>query len=162
MTMARYNLWQNRSLIEAAEAIGDAARRAERGVWFGSIAGTLSHLLWADLVWMSRLDGGLRPAGGIGTSAALFADWGAWKPRREEADLRILDWASALEPIDLAGDLVWVSAAAGGQIARPKALCVAHLFNHQTHHRGQIHAMLTQAGARPGDTDLFLMPADIF
>jgi uncharacterized damage-inducible protein DinB len=47
-------------------------------------------------------------------------------------------------------------------VARPRALCIAHFFNHQTHHRGQIHAMLTAAGARPGNTDLFLMPDTVF
>jgi uncharacterized damage-inducible protein DinB len=45
-----------------------------------------------------------------------------------------------------------------GEVRRPRALLIAHMFNHQTHHRGQVHAMLTAAGARPADTDLFMMP----
>jgi len=60
--------------------------------------------------------------------------------------------------VDLLGNLTWQSGAAGRQVSRPVGLLVAHLFNHQTHHRGQVHAMLTAAGQRPGDTDLFLMP----
>lgn len=159
--MARYNLWQNRSLVTAADALDDAARRADRGAWFGSIAATFSHLLWADLTWMSRLEGGPPPGGGIAASPALFADWADFRARRSATDLRILDWAVALEPQDLAGDLVWHSAVLGREARRPRALCIAHMFNHQTHHRGQIHAMLTAAGARPGDTDLFLMPDDV-
>ncbi|MFN6979991.1 MAG: DinB family protein [Gemmobacter sp.] len=161
-TMARYNHWQNKSLTVAADDLGDAARKAERGAWFGSIAGTLSHLLWADLTWMARFEGGPKAPGGIAQSAGLFPDWAEWKAQREATDLRILDWAAALEPMDLAGDLRWHSALLGGEVARPKALCVAHFFNHQTHHRGQVHAMLTAAGARPGDTDLFLMPDTMF
>jgi uncharacterized damage-inducible protein DinB len=159
--MARYNLWQNRSILAAADTLDDAARRADRGAWFGSIAGTLSHLLWGDLVWMGRFDGGPRPPGGIAQTPALFPDWAAYKAERASTDLRILDWATALEPADLAGDLVWVSGAAGREMRMARALCIAHFFNHQTHHRGQVHAMLTAAGARPGDTDLFLMPETI-
>jgi uncharacterized damage-inducible protein DinB len=160
--MARYNRWQNQSLIAAADTLDVAARTADRGAWFGSIAGTFSHILWGDLVWLSRFAGGARPAGGIVGSAAAYPHWTAFKSLREATDLRILDWALGLEPVDLAGDLVWHSAAAGGEVARPRALCIAHFFNHQTHHRGQIHAMLTAAGARPGNTDLFLMPDTVF
>jgi uncharacterized damage-inducible protein DinB len=157
-TFARYNLWQNRSLIAAADALGEAARLAPRGAYFGSIAGAFSHLLWGDLMWLSRLDGGPRPPGGIAGSAALFADWTAFRSLRAATDARLLDWATALRPGDLDGDLYWYSGALGRDLHRPLALCVAHVFNHQTHHRGQIHAMLTAAGARPGDTDLVFMP----
>jgi uncharacterized damage-inducible protein DinB len=160
--MARYNHWQNTSLIAAAGSLDEAARTADRGASFGSITGTFSHLLRADLTWMSRFDGGARPEGGIAGSVALCADWAQFRLQREVTDLRILDWAAALEPIDLAGDLSWHSAVRGGAVSKPRTLCVAHFYNHETHHRGQLHAMLTQAGARPGDTDLFLMPDEMF
>ena len=158
--MARYNRWQNRSLVAAASGLDDGARRAARGAFFGSIAGTLSHLLWGDLVWLSRFDGGARPVGGIADSPEVFPDWGDYRRERAATDARISDWAGRLGVDDLAGDLFWHSGASGRSVHRPKALCVTHFFNHQTHHRGQVHAMLTAAGARPGDTDLFLMPAD--
>ncbi|WP_232796465.1 DinB family protein [Roseovarius salinarum] len=158
--MARYNAWQNASLVAAADGLGDAARGADRGAFFGSIAGTLNHVLWADLVWMARLEGGDRPPGGIAQSPALFDDWAAFATRRTEMDARIRAWAEAITPEALAGELVWHSGAAGRAVSRPKCLCVAHFFNHQTHHRGQVHAMLTAAGAPPGDTDLFLMPEE--
>ena len=71
-----------------------------------------------------------------------------------EADRRISDWAGRVEPEWLQGDLAWVSAVLGKEIRKPKALLVTHFFNHQTHHRGQVHAMLTAAGEKTGDTDL--------
>lgn len=159
--MARYNLWQNQNLVAAAEALSPAARAEERGAFFGSIAGTFSHLLWADLAWMSRFEAGEAPACGVTGSAALFADWEAFKAQRAETDARILAWAQALGVAELASDLAWYSGTLGRDVTRALGLCVAHFFNHQTHHRGQIHAMLTAAGARPGDTDLFVMPEDV-
>ncbi len=78
--------------------------------------------------------------------------------RSEPADGQILDWAARVKDADLQGDLSWYSGALKCDVEKPMVLCVTHFFNHQTHHRGQIHAMLTAAGARPGDTDLFIMP----
>ncbi|MFA5539577.1 MAG: DinB family protein [Gemmobacter sp.] len=159
--MARYNLWQNRRLVAAAGALSDTARREQRGAFFGSIAGTFSHLLWGDLRWLSRFDGGRPPEGDTADSATAFPDWGAFCRERVATDMRINDWVLRLTPEMLAGELFWYSGAAGRHVHRPFALVATHFFNHQTHHRGQIHAMLTAAGARPGDTDLFLMPATL-
>ena len=107
---------------------------------------------------MSRFDGWDKPAVGIADSPRLMAEWPAYRTVRAEADARILDWAGRLDDAALQGDLAWYSGAIGADVRRPLALCVQHFFNHQTHHRGQVHAMLTAAGARPGDTDLFVMP----
>ncbi|UXX84196.1 DinB family protein [Roseovarius pelagicus] len=159
--MARYNMWQNASLVTAADQLNEGARVADRGAFFGSIMGTFSHLLWADTIWMSRFDGWDAPVGGIPGSAALHPDWTAFKSTRTRADRRILGWADRLDTDDLEGELSWHSGALGRDVSRPYAMCIAHFFNHQTHHRGQIHAMLTAAGAGPGDTDLFVMPEDI-
>jgi len=159
-TMARYNSWQNANLIGAADTLDAAARAKDRGAWFGSIQGTLSHLLWGDLIWMSRFDGGEPPpkAKFPEETATAFADWADYKRKRRATDARIETWATLLEPDDLEGDLTWYSAGLGRELSKPKTLCIMQLFNHQTHHRGQVHAMLTAAGARPGDTDLPLMP----
>jgi len=156
--MARYNRWQNRTLLEAAETLPLPDRMQDRKAFWGSILGTKSHLLWGDLVWLSRFDGGPRPDIALADSADMFEDWGAWRRARLDTDARIVDWAGRLTDADLSGDLFWYSGAAGRAVSQAKALCVAHFFNHQTHHRGQIHAMLTAAGARTTDTDLFLMP----
>ena len=67
-------------------------------------------------------------------------------------------WAARVTDDDLASDLNWHAVVLKRDMSKPLSLLVTHLFNHQTHHRGQVHAMLTSAGAKPDDTDLFLMP----
>lgn len=156
-TMARYNAWQNESLIAAASGLDDAARRAERGAYFGSIHGTFNHLLWADEMWLSRFTGSARPGCGIKDSPRLVEHWDEFIARRRATDATIGEWAGSLAQDWLDGELTWFSGATQREMRRPCALLVVHLFNHQTHHRGQVHAMLTAAGARPGDTDLMLL-----
>jgi len=156
--MARYNRWQNRAAVEAAGQLEPAAREADRGAFWGSIRGTLAHLLWADHMWMSRLDGWEAPDVALAASAGFVTDWAELRSKRQITDARISRWTQALTPEALAGDLTWVSSAAGRELTMPRALCVAHMFNHQTHHRGQVHAMLTAEGVDPGATDMLLMP----
>ncbi|MGR3492232.1 MAG: DinB family protein [Shimia sp.] len=157
-TMARYNAWQNRGLLTAFESLSDEALRAGRGAYFGSLLSTASHLLWGDCIWMSRFAGWPKPEGGIAASVDLYPTRGAWAAARAETDAGIVAWADALSQDDLEGDLSWFSGAAGRDVTERKAICVMHFFNHQTHHRGQIHAMLTDAGWETEDSDLFLLP----
>jgi uncharacterized damage-inducible protein DinB len=153
--MADYNRWQNRNLYGAADGLSDAVRKEQRGAFFGSIHATLNHLLWADQIWMSRFAGTPRPkAPGIPDSLAMFEAWDELKCEREAFDEVIIAWADKLDPKWLEGDLTWFSAAVKREVSKPKAMLVAHLFNHQTHHRGQVHCMLTQCGVKPGATDL--------
>ena len=156
--MARYNHWQNENLLAAAETLTPARREEDRGAFFGSILGTLSHVLWGDAAWMSRFEGGPPPRGDLQNSATAFPDWPNYVADRRAMDRRIADWAAALSEADLDGDLEWYSAAARRHMKIAKATAVIHLFNHATHHRGQVHALLTAAGATPGDTDLPFLP----
>ena len=153
-TMAAYNSEMNRRVYDAAERLSDEERRRERGAFWGSIHGTLNHILWGDTAWMSRFAGWEKPAQGIKQSAALHDDFFALKDARAEADRRICDWAGQVTTAWLSGDLAWFSAVLSKEISKPKSLLVVHFFNHQTHHRGQVHAMLTAAGEKTGDTDL--------
>jgi len=157
---ARYNAWQNQSIVGAADTLSDDARRGDRGAFFGSIEATLNHLLWGDTIWMSRFAGWKKPAGGIKDSPRFTANWIAFRAARGDADQRIKRWANELTEDDLAGDLIWFSGALNFNVQKPKWLCIQHFFNHQTHHRGQVHAMLTAAGATPEDTDLFILPEE--
>jgi len=156
--MARYGAWQNESLMAAADGLSDAARQQDRGSFFGSISGTLNHLLWGDRIWMSRFAGTTPPQQAFSESVRETADWDRYRAARREMDLQIGTWADGLDPDWLSGDLSWISSAAQREVCKPKSMLVMHFFNHATHHRGQVHAMLTDAGARPDDTDLFLLP----
>lgn len=157
-TMARYNSWQNNNLIGEADALTDAERARDRGAFFGSITATFNHLLLGDTIWMSRFDGWKKPKAGSPDSPRATMTWPAFKAARGDADARIVRWADNLTSADLDGELAWYSGALDANIQKPKWLCIQGFFNHQTHHRGQIHAMLTATGAKPGDTDLFIMP----
>jgi uncharacterized damage-inducible protein DinB len=156
--MARYNRWQNENLYASADRLSDTERRSDRGAFFKSIHGTLSHILWADGIWMSRFEKTERPPGGIQESVLLYPDWDGLKAKRAAMDAFIVMWADGLRDTSLEGDLSWFSGAAQRDVTKPAWILVTHFFNHQTHHRGQVHAMLTQAGGKPYDTDLWLMP----
>lgn len=157
-TMARYNLWQNRAVIAAADPLGPVLRQNTRGTGQGSIAASLSHLLWTDRVWMSRFDGGSLPDGTVATAGSLFQDWQIYRAERAQTDTRILDWASGLDAPALEGELFWMSKSAQRHVSRPMAICVSHFFVQQVHHRGIVHAALGNAGVSVEDPALFLMP----
>lgn len=157
-TMASYNAWQNKGLRKAVETLSTEELRQDRGAFFGSIMGTLNHLLWGDLVWMSRFDGGESPDHVIAHSVDYTPTAAEWATRRFQTDGRIQLWAEQVTAVDLTGDITWFSGSVNAHVSRPKATCIAHFFNHQTHHRGQIHAMLTAAGASLQATDLVFMP----
>ena len=156
-TMARYNEWQNGNLIDAAMGLPDSELESERGAFWGSILKTFNHILWADRIWMARFEGLERPPLSVTEGLVAHGTLGEYHADREAYDAHIREWASEVSDDWLAGDLSFHSGAAGQDVTMPCGLCVTHFFNHQTHHRGQIHAMLTAAGAKPGDTDLFLM-----
>ena len=156
--MARYNAWQNGQLKGILQAMDHKDLTKNRKAFFGSILGTLNHLLWGDLMWMSRFDGGPAAEGGIPDSTARHPTLGAWEAERFRTDGRIRLWAGRLNSIDLKGDLRWYSGALGREMVMPMQVCVVHFFNHQTHHRGQVHAMLTAAGVKAPVGDLIFMP----
>lgn len=160
--MARYNQWQNKSLYTAADALGEDERRADRGAFFGSIHQTLSHIAWGDQMWMSRLAGWSAPDGVPATSVGHIGDWEELQAARVGLDRDLIAWADSLGGSDLEGTLDWHSRAANKDFSTPLWICITHLFTHQVHHRGQVHAMLTAAGQRPDDTDLTLMPGISF
>jgi uncharacterized damage-inducible protein DinB len=158
--MAAYNAEMNRRLYAAAGRLPDAERRRDRGAFWHSIHGTLNHLLWGDRLWMSRFADWPRPAQSLAESDRIEDDFAALAIGRAETDGGICAWAASLDPAWLAGNQTWFSGAAGHLKTQPRGLLVTHFFNHQTHHRGQVHAMLTAAGERTGDTDLpLVLPA---
>lgn len=157
-TMANYNRWQTENLVAAAESLSDTDRRADRGAFFGSIFGTFNHLLWGDSIWLSRFKQVPVPEVDLPDSAQLTPDWESFKARRASVNEVIINWAQGMTVADTDGTLSYHSTAFGGHLERPVSICLMHIFNHQTHHRGQIHAMLTAAGAKPNLTDLIGLP----
>ena len=155
--MAEYNAEMNGRLYAAADALTDAERKADRGAFWQSVHGTLSHLLWGDTQWMSRFDNWPKPPVAIKQSAAMTDDFALLKAQREKADADIIAWANRVDDAWLAEDLVWFSGAAQREMRGKKGPLVVHFFNQQTHHRGQAHALLTACGRDTGDTDLFLV-----
>lgn len=160
VTMARYNAWQNDQLIESLITADEEELHANRGAFFGSIFLTLNHLSWGDMMWMSRFDGGAAPKVGGAESTATHPDFESWKTGRISMDRRILQWAEQLNDNDLSGDLVWYSGAVDRELSKSLALCITHFSNHQTHHRGQVHAMMTSMNLKAPVSDLVFMPQD--
>jgi uncharacterized damage-inducible protein DinB len=160
-TMAAYSAEMNRRLYGAAARLLDDERRASRGAFWGSIHGTLTHILWGDRQWMSRFDNWPKPDTPIKQSAQMVDGFAELTDAREQADGDIIRWAHKVDDAWLDDNMVWFSGAANREIRAPKGLLVSHFFNHQTHHRGQAHAMLTAAGQETGDTDLFLVVPQI-
>ena len=156
--LARYNSWQNSSLVTAADGLTDSERWIDRGAFFKSIAATLNHLYWADALMLERIKGNERPQDTVTHSLTSPSDWAEFKDLRSRRDAEIGQWAKSLIDADLNGSVAWYPPDGSAKIEMPKAICVVQLFNHQTHHRGQIHAMLTATGAEPEPTDIPAMP----
>ena len=156
-TMAAYNAEMNRRLYAAAGRIPDATRRQDRGAFWGSLHGTLCHLVWGDQMWMSRFDGWPKPTVIQKQSATLIADFDELLRARFEADEKISAWAGRVTEGWLGDDMLWFSSSAQKELRSPRSFAVTHFFNHQTHHRGQAHAIITACGEQTGDTDLFLV-----
>lgn len=153
-TMAQYNAEMNKRMYLAALKLSDTERRSDQGAFFKSIHSTLAHILWADQIWMARFGLGEAPSTPIqesGTDTGRFED--LWD-RRHRFDQDIVTWSRNVSPDDIAGELEWWSGSVQKHIKKSKALCLMQVFNHQTHHRGQVHALLTRAGQATGDTDL--------
>lgn len=156
--MARYNRWQNESLYGAAARLSEEERRRDRGAFFGSIHATLAHLAWADRLWLSRFEQTPTPPAAMADAASTHPTWQALADERIACDAEIVRWADALSPDWLNGDLHYFSKSAHRDVSGLRWIFVAHFFNHQTHHRGQAHCLLTQCGLKLQDTDLQLMP----
>jgi uncharacterized damage-inducible protein DinB len=162
--LARYNAWFNERLYDACERLTDEERRRDRGAFFGSVHGTLNHLLWADRTWLRRFaDQGVTftslseevPALPAGAShgTLLHEDWGALREARRRLDSAIEAWVRDMTP-EFPSMTMRYANTKGVQREHPAWQAMTHLFNHQTHHRGQVTTLLMQAGVDSGVTDM--------
>lgn len=162
--LSHYNRWQNRKLFALLTDVDDMQRQANRGLFFESIHGTLNHLLLADLIWMSRFT--QTPPTFQVTSLAqiLHEDFNDLQQARSELDNNIIQYIQQLDETSLQGDLTYTPSTSTNKEARslPLRRCLVHFFNHQTHHRGQISAVVNQLGLDIGITDFAFMPKEEF
>ena len=149
--LARYNRLANQRLFEACGRLDDAARKQARPAFFGSIHGTLNHILLGDRIWMARFEG--RVVASTGLDTILYEDFGPLWTARQAEDAHIEAFAAGLTPKVLEGTIRYVNHA-GLEFNDPVDMLVAHFFNHQTHHRGQVHDMLSQTQVPPPSLDL--------
>jgi uncharacterized damage-inducible protein DinB len=154
--MARYNRWMNQKLYAVCAQLSPAEYKEDRGAFFGSAHGTLNHLLCADTIWMRRFQG--RPIDGLSLGMEFHPELEALCAMRDIFDQEIVTWAEGLSVEWLAADFSYTRMA-GGSYTVPAWQLVTHMFNHQTHHRGQLTTLLSQFGIDPGVTDLAAMPA---
>ncbi len=149
---ADYNAWANRRLYDAAAKMPDVARKARVGAFFGSLHGTLGHLLVGDRVWMNRFDGeGPVPKR---LDETPFQDFAELRAAREEMDARISRFIAAQTEENLAGSFTYKTIVNPQTITQELAPALSHFFNHQTHHRGQCHHILTASGRDAPSLDL--------
>ncbi len=169
--LARYNQWMNANLLDAAEGLSDALRKQDRGAFFGSVHGTLNHLMVGDQIWLKRFrqcgqdqgwqapsltDRVLDLPQGTAMNTVVFEDWAALRAKRGQLDAAIVQWVADM-PDGFALSTMRYANTKGVQRAHPAWQAMTHFFNHQTHHRGQVTAMLMQAGVDPGVTDLIAL-----
>ena len=158
---SRYNRFMNDKLYALAAKLDDEVRKRDSGAFFKSIHGTLNHILLADRVWLGRFQGVAVPSGFMGAGGIrsldqeLYSDFEELWRERALTDEELSTWVEGLTEERLAAPLVYQR---GGQkVETPLFGAVLHVFNHQTHHRGQITTLLTQHGTDIGVTDLFAM-----
>jgi len=155
--LAQYNRWMNDKLYAVCAELSDTERKRDLGAFFGSLHRTLNHLLFGDLAWMGRFTDSPFQAPNMG--ADLFDDFDALRAERQRTDVRIERWAERLAPEWLAAPFTYTSGVDGKTRTLPAWVLVSHLFNHQTHHRGQASTLIHQLGRDPGITDIPWLPA---
>ena len=154
--MARYTRWMNERLYALIATIDEVERKRNRGAFFCSMHGTLNHLLWGDRMWLGRFID--EPCVVAPFGADMFSDFATLQREREATDRKMLQWAGSVTPAWLASTLVYTSSSDGRRREMPAAAATMQLFNHGTHHRGQLTTLLKQAGLDVGVTDLQGMP----
>lgn len=150
--MSRYNTWANARAMDAAGGLSEADARADCGAFFTSVHGTLNHMIVADLIWMHRFTGeGEAPSRLDAIVHETHADLAA---ARSVLDATIEAYTASLDEAAIAGDLTYIRVTNGERVSQNRAEALAHFFNHQTHHRGQVHAMLTRLAGHAPSFDL--------
>ncbi len=151
---ARYNRWMNESLYATAEKLTGEERRRDLGAFFRSVHRTLNHLLLADRIWLGRF-GVCPPPKVASLGDELYDDFTDLRAERAKTDADLEHWVATFTVEALAANVTYRSGR--GEHTHPLWFAVTHLFNHQTHHRGQVTTLLMQLGHDPGLTDMIAL-----
>ena len=154
--MSEYSTWMNQKLYAACATLDDGKRREDLGAFFKSIHLTLNHLLHGDRMFLSRFEGKDEEFAPLGTD--LFPDFADLCRERELTDQHMQRWAEGLDERWLGEALTYTSMSDGKTRTVEHWVLVTHLFNHGTHHRGQVTTLLSQLGVDVGVTDIPFMP----
>lgn len=141
---AAYNRWANKRIYDAAAEVTDMEFRSDAGVFFKSLMGTLNHILVADRIWMKRFTGEGEAPTALDT--VLHPELAKLRAAREAEDARIIGWIASLGAKDFSGRFTYMTITDMRTVSQRLAPALSHFFNHQTHHRGQAHAVLTALG----------------
>lgn len=155
---ARYNRWMNERILTGCRRLEPLQLGEDRGAFFGSILGTLNHLLVGDRLWLARFTG--EPAPTTPLDALVHTDLADLTQARCALDVAIENWAASVTTHWLSAVHGYTSLTDGRQRKLHGWVMVTHFFNHQTHHRGQVTTLMTQSGIDPGVTDLAAMPVN--
>lgn len=156
-TYARYNTWMNGNIFRGCEKIPDDIRKKDLGAFFKSIHGTLNHMLIGDRAWMAQFTGGPLPKSHL--ADIVHEDFGDLWTARQMLDRDIAAFCADLTEEWLAKPFTFTSMVYKQTYTYPNYFLMMQLFNHQTHHRGQVTTLMMQQGIDPGPTDLPAMPA---
>ena len=157
-TMTRYNFWQNRTLWDVLQTLGDGDALADRGLPQGSVLGTLNYLLWLDQMWLSRLFNVKTPQVTLDGAARLTPTLHAWWAERFRADGALRMWADTLSSVDLHGEVAFWSITSGSDMIVPRDIAVQHVFTQQIELRARVRQVLAEMGHDLPPAALFLMP----
>ncbi len=147
----------NQKLYSVCDSLSDDTRKKDMGAFFGSIHSTLDHILYGDKAWLERLrDKSFTPRD---INENLHQDWEALKKDRFQTDNEIDVWVHTLTEESMDSIFTYTSNVDKRERSVPTMLLIQHLFNHQTHHRGQLTTLLSQLGIEYGSTDLPFMPS---
>jgi len=149
--LARYNRIANERLYEKCDELSDGEYRAQRRGSFGSIHALLNHMLLGDRIWMSRFMGEGQTTPWLAT--ILYDDFTELRSARAREDSGIEGFFTTIDETFLEKTLSYTNSK-GVHYTDPMLNAVLHMFNHQTHHRGQVHVMLSQTEIQPPSLDM--------
>jgi uncharacterized damage-inducible protein DinB len=150
-TLAAYNAWANRRLYDAVGALPESEYMKPRPVFFGSIHATLNHILVGDRLWIARIEERTPPR--LALDQVLYGDLVALRIARLAEDDHIVNLVAGIAE-DRLDELLEYRNVKGERQRTPLRLVLGHFFNHQTHHRGQVHGLLSQTAVAPPPLDL--------